>query len=390
MKKVILIVLDSVGVGALPDAPKFGDEGADTLLHISKEIKDFNLPNLCAMGLGEISDIGGRSVKLKGAYGKMAAASPNKDTTTGHWEMCGLPLDFKFPTYPDGFPEKIIKKFEEEIGRKTIGNYPMSGTEILKQLGKEHLNTGSPIVYTSADSVFQIAVHNDIMSPEELYDICRKARNILKGKDSVSRVIARPFTGSPGNFKRNEAARKDFSVEPPGDTLPDKIKKAGISAVGIGKIGDIFAHRGLTEEIKTTNNSDGIDKTIKAIKDNKGRPGLIFVNLVEFDSVYGHRRNTKGYADALMEFDRRLKEIIESMDSDEILMITADHGCDPTFKRHTDHTREYVPILVAGDKVKEDVNLGIRETFADCGQTIADILGIEKLKSGVSFKEDIL
>jgi phosphopentomutase len=320
----------------------------------------------------------------------MAETSPNKDTTTGHWEMCGNPVDFSFPTYSEGFPERIIKKFEEKIGRKTIGNYPMSGTEILKQLGREHYETGRPIVYTSADSVFQIAAHMDIIPLEELYDISLAAREMLKGDDAVSRVIARPFTGKPGNFKRYEEGRKDISLEPSGETLLDKLKDAGKIVVGLGKIGDIFAHRGLTEEIKTKNNSDGIDKTIKVIADNEGRSGLIFVNLVEFDSVFGHRRNTRGYADALMEFDSRLGEIQQAMTEDDILMITADHGCDPTFGRHTDHTREYVPLLVGGRKVKKDVDLGIRETFADCGQTVADILGIEKLRAGVSFKEDII
>ncbi len=389
-KKVILIVLDSVGVGELPDAGDFGDEGADTLSHISERIENFRLPNLCSMGLGKISDIGCKEDKISGAFGKMAEASPSKDTTTGHWEICGRPLEFSFPTYPDGFPERIIKKFEEKIGRKTIGNYPMSGTEILKQLGQKHLETGNPIVYTSADSVFQVAAHQDIISLDELYKMCLKAREILRGKDNVSRVIARPFKGSSGKFKRNEPGRKDFSLEPPGETLLDKLKETGMAVVGIGKIGDIFAHRGLTEEIKTDNNFDGIDKIIKAIKEYNQKTGLIFVNLVEFDSVFGHRRNVEGYASALVEFDSRLNEIKEAMETEDILIITADHGCDPTFERHTDHTREYVSLLVGGNQVKEEVDLGIRKTFADCGQTIADILGIEKLRAGVSFIKEIL
>jgi phosphopentomutase len=320
----------------------------------------------------------------------MTEQSSNKDTTSGHWEITGVSVKTAFPTYPDGFPLDIIQTFEEKIERKTLGNYPRSGTLILEELGQRHLDTGCPIVYTSADSVFQIAAHEAISASETLYGYCRIARNILTGPHSVTRVIARPFKGRPGHFERKNSERKDYSIEPPTETLLDILYKAGFYTVGIGKIGDIFGHRGLSEEIHTKNNLHGIELTCEAMQRHRDRKGMIFTNLVDFDMLYGHRRDAEGYALALERFDEKLPQIINSMSSKDILMITADHGCDPTYERHTDHTREYVPLLVYGETVKKGVDLGIRDTFADCGQTIADILGAGDLLSGKSFKDDIL
>lgn len=390
VNRVILIVIDSVGVGYMPDAYRFNDDKVNTLVHIYREMGKLNIPNLCLLGLGRVVDIGCKEKDVTGCYGRMSEVSPNKDTTAGHWEIAGVALDWAFPTYADGFPEEIIEEFEEKIGTKILGNYPRSGTEILKELGSEHVSTGYPIVYTSADSVFQIAAHEDIVPLEKLYEYCLIAREILKGKHSVARVIARPFKGEAPEFERNNTGRKDYSIQSPGETLLDVLKEKGHTVTGIGKIGDLFGHRGLTREIKTAGNMDGVDRTLKAIREYKGEKGLIFVNLVDFDMVYGHRRNVEGYAKALEEFDTRIPEIMDALSGDEILMITADHGCDPTYTEHTDHTREYVPLLVYGEDIKKDVNLGTRESFADCGQTIADMLGVKRLESGVSFKKDIL
>lgn len=388
--RVILIVLDSVGVGCLPDADQFDDHGAHTLQHIYESVGALNLPNLCSLGLGCIASIGCPSTEPIGCYGRMSEQSPYKDTTTGHWEIAGVVVDTSFPTYPQGFPADIINKFEKAIGRGIIGNYLRSGTTILEELGEEHLRTGHPIVYTSADSVFQIATHEDIIPLDQLYDYCRVARGILTGRHAVGRVIARPFRGRPNQFERNNAARKDFSVAPPENTLLDLLKSRGLATVGIGKIGDIFGHRGLSAEIHTRNNQDGIDRTIEATQDYRDRQGLIFVNLVDFDMVYGHRRNVSGYAEALESFDRRLPEIMTAMSDRDLLILTADHGCDPTYQAHTDHTREYVPLLIYGKKIKRNVNLGTRATFADCGQSIADILEAGKTNDGISFKKEIL
>jgi phosphopentomutase len=377
IKRVILIVMDSVGVGHLPDAGRFNDDRADTLLHIYQQTGGLGIPNLCALGIGQIAAVGCKTQEIIGCYGKMAEQSPGKDTTTGHWEIAGLVLDSAFPTYPNGFPEEIIA---------AAG----SGTKIIEVLGEAHLKTGSPIVYTSADSVFQIAAHEDIVPLENLYEYCRIARSILSGAHAVGRVIARPFMGTPGQFERHNAARKDFSVAPPAETLLDLLGKSGIATVGIGKIGDLFGHRGLSAEIHTDGNQDGIDRTLEAMKKYGRQKGLIFVNLVDFDMVYGHRRNVAGYARALQAFDRRIPQILSAISPDDLLIITADHGCDPSHQAHTDHTREYVPLLVYGTEIKKDVNLGIRSTFADCGQTIADILGAGKLTFGTSFKKDIM
>jgi phosphopentomutase len=320
----------------------------------------------------------------------MGERSPAKDTTSGHWEIAGLVLESPFPVYPNGFPRNLVKAFEKQIGTKTLGNYPRSGTEILEELGAEHLKTGYPIVYTSADSVFQIASHEAVLSLETLYEYCRIARGILSGEHAVGRVIARPFTGSPGSFERDNAARKDFSLPPPDDTLLDVLTREEISVVGIGKIGDLFAHRGLTEEIPTDDNADGIERTMEAIRRYKDTKGFIFVNLVDFDMVFGHRRNPNGYGEALEAFDQRIPQIKDDLGEGDILILTADHGCDPAHVVHTDHTREYVPLLIWGERINRNVDLGTRDTFADCGQTVADLMGVGPLKFGRSFKKDII
>lgn len=389
INRVILIVMDSVGVGHLPDAWRFNDDRTHTLLHIYRQSGRLDIPNLCALGIGEIVAVGCKPQEIIGCYGKMAERSANKDTTTGHWEIAGLVLDVAFPTYPHGFPPAIIKAFEKKIGRKVLGNYPASGTKIIEALGEEHLKSGRPIVYTSADSVFQIAAHEDIIPLATLYDYCRIARGILTGRDAVGRVIARPFVGTPGKFERHNAARKDFSLAPPAETLLDIMQAEGFFTIGIGKIGDLFGHRGLSAEIQTSGNQDGVDRTLAAMEDYRSQKGLIFVNLVDFDMLYGHRRDAPGYAGALEAFDRRIPEILRAMSADDLLVLTADHGCDPSCMAHTDHTREYVPLLLYGQRTKKGVDLGTRSTFADCGQTIADLLGAGQLASGMSFKKDL-
>jgi phosphopentomutase len=390
INRIILIVMDSVGVGHLPDADRFGDHGANTLLNIYRQTGSLKLPNLCSMGLGKIVAVGCQTPQVLGGFGKMGEQSASKDTTTGHWEIAGIVLDSAFPTYPDGFPGDIIEAFEKKTAKKILGNYPSSGTTIIEELGEEHLKTGSPIVYTSADSVFQIAAHEDIVPLETLYEDCRVARSILTGRHAVGRVIARPFRGVPGKFERHNAARRDFSLKPPAETLLDLLKGKGYFTVGVGKIGDLFGHRGLSAEIHTQNNEDGVDRTLESMENYRGQKGLIFVNLVDFDMLYGHRRNVEGYAGALEAFDRRIPRIFDAMSTDDLLIITADHGCDPTHTVHTDHTREYVPLLVYSTALKKEINLGVRATFADCGQTIADIFGAGKLAHGISFKKDIM
>jgi phosphopentomutase len=389
VRRVVTVVLDSVGIGYMPDAGRFKDDGVNTLLNIFRQRGKLEIPNLCALGMGQIVDIPCRPGDVIGCYGKMGERSPNKDTTSGHWELAGLILDSPFPTYPDGFPEDLIETFEKKIGTKTLGNYPSSGTEILKELGEDHVKTGYPIIYTSADSVFQIAAHEEIVPLDRLYEYCRVARDLLIDEHAVARVIARPFLGANQQFIRDNAARKDFSLTPSDETLLDHLKKEDFFVVGVGKIGDIFGHRGLTEELHTNNNDDGIDKVIESLSRYKDKAGLILVNLVDFDMVYGHRRDVEGYAKALEDFDQRVPQIMDALTSEDILMITADHGCDPTYQAHTDHTREYVPILVFGEGIKTAVDLGTRDTFADCGQTIADLLGAGPLTFGKSFKGDI-
>ncbi|GFZ34153.1 phosphopentomutase [Clostridium zeae] len=387
IKRVIWIVLDSVGIGELPDAAKYGDVGSNTLGHVAEFNNGLIIPNMENIGLGNIAGITSLNevVSPTGCYGKIHEASNGKDTVTGHWEMVGVKSEIAFPTYPDGFPKSVIDKFEEFTGRKVIGNKSASGTEILDELGEEHMKTGALIVYTSADSVFQIAAHEDIVPLEDLYKYCEFAREMLTGEESVARVIARPFLGNPGSFTRTPN-RRDYALLPPHDTLLDLLAKKGLNVMAVGKIEDIFSGRGITEAVHTKDNMDGVDKTLEYIKEDKD--GLIFTNLVDFDMKWGHRRDAKSYGKGLEEFDARLPEIISSMKDTDVLFITADHGCDPTF-RGTDHTREYVPFLAYGAQLKKGFNLGTRIGFFDMGQTIADIFDAGETKNGVSFLNDI-
>jgi len=387
MDRVIIIVLDSLGVGELPDAADYGDAGSNTLGNMAAELGGLTLPNLETLGLGNIGEFAGISKRLdcRGSFGKMAEASPGKDTTTGHWEMTGVLLSQPFPTYPDGFPPEVISRFEKAIGTKVLGNVAASGTEIIRELGEEHLRTGFPIVYTSADSVFQIAAHKDVVPLSMLYRFCETARSQLTGAHGVGRVIARPFTGRPGSFVRT-TERRDYSLAPPGDTLLDIAKNAGLPVVGIGKIQDIFAGRGLTNAVHTKDNADGMRATIEAVRDTLS--GIIMVNLVEFDMLYGHRNDPAGYYNSLREFDRWLPLLMEQTGPGDVLFITADHGCDPTTPS-TDHSREYVPLVVYGPGLKAGVDLGTRQSFSDLGATAAEMLGL-RLARGMSFFEDLL
>ena len=389
MSKVILIVTDSMGIGALPDAANYGDAGADTFGHILENKKDMKTPNLIKMGIANIDGVSWKGAAVKdpvGAFGKMAEISKGKDTITGHWEIAGIYTDTPFKTYPDGFPESFIKAFENAIGTEVLGNYPASGTEIIEQLGPEHEATGKPIVYTSADSVFQIAANTDVIPLEKLYEICEEARRLLVGDVACGRVIARPYVIENGKRTRT-SDRRDYAVSPPEDTVLDKVKAAGKTVYAVGKISDIFNGKGVTQAVHTDNNMDGVDKTIQAL--GMDFDGFVFTNLVDFDSKYGHRRDPQGYGQCIEEFDARLPEIMGAMDEDDVLMICADHGNDPVHSGF-DHTREYVPLLVYGKKVKAGANLGIRKTFADVGATVADILGAEAPSIGESFKEVIL
>ncbi|MBU4453447.1 phosphopentomutase [Patescibacteria group bacterium] len=387
--RVILIILDSVGIGELPDANLYQDQGSNTLGNLAKSLGGLKLPVLERLGLGKLVELGHNGTDtIIGCYGKMAEASPGKDTTTGHWELAGVILNKPFPVYPHGFPPEIIKAFEEIIGTKIIGNIPASGTEIIKQLGAEHLRTGFPIVYTSADSVFQIACHEQNFGLQKLYEICQQARGILTGEHAVGRVIARPFSGADRtDFQRTEN-RKDYSLPPPELTLLDRLKKENRFTIGIGKIEDIFAGQGLTESIHTRNNAAGLEATIKMMQSTSGKTGLIFVNLVDFDMIYGHRNDVSGYARALVEADTGLADIMRQMLDEDLLIITADHGCDPT-TASTDHSREYVPLLVYGKNLKNNINLGVRATFADAGQTIAAYCQCSPLSNGTSFLPEI-
>jgi phosphopentomutase len=385
--RVILIILDSCGIGELPDANLYGDKGSNTLVNTAFAVGGLKLPHLQSLGLGNIAPIlgVGENINPNANFGKMAEISPGKDSTTGHWEMMGLILPTPFPVYPQGFPAEIIEKFEKAIGRKTLGNKPASGTEIIKELGEEHVRTGEPIVYTSADSVFQIAAHEEVLSIPELYRICEIARKIMTGEHGVARVIARPFLGKPGAFKRTER-RRDFSLPPPSDTVLDILKANQIPVIGIGKIEDLFVGRGLSMSIHTGNNTDGMDKLIDTIKGYK--QGLIFINLVDFDMLWGHRNDVPGFAAGLEDFDRRLPEVLNLLTYDDVLIITADHGCDPTTPS-TDHSREYVPVLVYGKSIKRNISLGIRESFSDVGATIAEIFGVKGTGRGKSFLGEI-
>ena len=387
MKRVFLIVLDSCGVGALPDAAQFGDAGAHTLRSCwATGLLD--IPNMLRCGLGNITglDFLGAEAAPIGAYGRLAEASMGKDTTIGHWELAGLVSRKPLPTYPEGFPEEVLEPFRKATGREILANTPWSGTEVIREYGDTHVRTGDLIVYTSADSVFQIAAHEDIVPPEQLYEYCRIARKILQGKHGVGRVIARPFVGTSGHYTRT-ANRHDFSLEPPGKTLLDAIKVAGLDSIAVGKIHDIFAGQGITEYIQTKSNEDGLEKTLAYA--DRDFHGLCFVNLVEFDSHFGHRRDAVGYAQALNRFDLWLGEFMKKLRSDDLLIITADHGCDPGYKATTDHTREYVPLLVLGEKVKP-VSLETRTSFTDVAATVAQLLGVTLDTPGKSFTNKIM
>ena len=388
MKRVVLIVMDSMGVGALPDAEKYGDKGADTFGHIVLENSNFEIPNLRELGLGNIPGVADGKLKIDepvGDFGKIKELSIGKDTITGHWEITGLETKTPFKTYPDGVPKEFMEAFEKKIGVGCLGNYPASGTEIIEELGPEHEKTGKPIVYTSADSVFQIAANTDVIPLGRLYEICEAARKLLVGDWACGRVIARPYIMENGKRVRT-SDRKDYAVSPSGETLLDKVKKTGKTVYAIGKISDIFNGQGVTQAVHTDNNMDGVNKTITALKQRF--EGFIFTNLVDFDSKFGHRRDPIGYGQAIMEFDHRLPEIIMAMEDDDLLMICADHGNDPVHSGW-DHTREYVPILVWGKKIKAGMDLGVRSSFADIGATIAEYLDAEPTHIGESFLKEI-
>ncbi len=392
MKRAILIVLDSMGVGELNDANEFGDKGADTLGHIADTLgESFKIPNLMRLGLGNIDGVCSGDGRFKvdspiGAFGKLKEMSRGKDTITGHWELCGLETKIPFKTYPKGFPKEFIKAFEDKIGTKCIGNKTASGTVIIDELGAEHEKTGYPIVYTSADSVFQIAANVDVIPLERLYEICEIARELLQGEWACGRVIARPYELKDGKRSRT-SDRHDYAVDPPEETLLDKVKNAGQSVYAVGKINDIFNGQGVTDSVHTKSNMDGVDKTIEAM--NKVEKGFIFTNLVDFDSKFGHRRDPVGYGKAIMAFDDRVPEIEAAMREADLVILCADHGNDPVHSGF-DHTREHIPAVIFGKSVKGGVNIGTRKTFADIGATIAEYLGVDKLKIGESFLEEII
>ncbi|SFJ28947.1 phosphopentomutase [Thermoflavimicrobium dichotomicum] len=387
--RIALIVLDSVGIGALPDAEDYNDRGVHTLGHTAEHQNGLHMPHMMSLGLGNIEPVQGVQPvsEPRAHYGKMMEISKGKDTTTGHWEMMGIYTETPFKTYPNGFPAELIQEFERRIGRKVLGNKVASGTEIIAELGEEHMKTGAVIVYTSADSVFQIAAHEEVVPLEELYRICEVARELtLDEKYSVIRVIARPFVGEPGNFTRT-ANRRDYSVEPPEKTVLNHLAEANWDVIGIGKISDIFAGSGITRSIHTKSNMDGVDQLVRTLSESF--QGLAFVNLVDFDSKYGHRRDPAGYAKALEEFDARVPEILAALKEDDLLIITADHGNDPTH-HGTDHTREYTPLLVYSPTLSPvGKGLGIRRTFADIGATVAENFGVTKPKIGESFLSEL-
>lgn len=386
--RVAVIVLDGVGIGALPDAAEYGDEGSNSVGNTSRAVGGLNLPNMGRLGLGNLTEVEGVPPRREtlGAYGRLAEASKGKDSTIGHWELMGVISPRPLPTYPDGFPQGLIEEFERRIGRRTLGNIAISGTVVIEELGEEHMRTGSPIVYTSADSVFQIAAHEEVIPLDELYRLCQIAREMLTGEHSVGRVIARPFVGEPGNFTRT-GNRRDFSLPPPEPTLLDRLVDGGWEVIGVGKIDDLFAKRGLTICHHTVDNVLGAEEIIRQLGGDSR--GLILANLIEFDMIYGHRNNPKGYARALEVFDSQLPQIMGAMQARDVLFIVADHGNDPT-TASTDHSREYVPLLAYGEQVKEGVDLGTRDTFADVGATVADLLGIDPLPNGTSFAGQIL
>ncbi|WP_371370808.1 phosphopentomutase [Sporomusa aerivorans] len=392
-KRIFVIVLDSVGIGAMPDAHEYGDAGANTLVHIAEHEGGLALPVLTSMGLGLIEPIAGVPAVSRpiAAFGKMAELSIGKDTTSGHWELAGYPVFTSFPVYPQGFPPEVIERFKYYTGLDVLGNKAASGTEIMAELGEEHMHTGRPIVYTSADSVFQIAAHEEIIPLERLYELCRITREkVCIGDHAVGRIIARPFVGEPGKFSRTPN-RHDYSLEPQSDTVLDMMKKAGLTVVGVGKIADIYAHRGLTQTYPTKSNQHGMELVLRLAEEHLPE-GIIMTNLVDFDSIYGHRNDITGYAKALEEFDSALAGLLTKIKDDDLLLITADHGCDPT-RPGTDHTREYVPLLAYSRhlaKAKQPLHLGVRSTFADVGATVADNFGLAPLAYGQSFLKDLL
>lgn len=385
-KRAIILLLDGVGVGELPDAAEYGDKGSNTLKNTAEVCGGLMLPNLGSLGLGNIVRIKGVTPEAspRGWYGKMNEISKGKDSTTGHWEIAGVVLERPFPVYPHGFPKEVISAFESRTKRRVLGNRTASGTAIIEELGEEHLRTGSLIVYTSADSVFQIAAHEDVVPPERLYEYCEIARSILTGDHGVARVIARPFVGNPGNYKRTER-RRDFSMLPPEDTLLDVLERKGVPVVGVGKIDDLFAQRGITRSLHTVNNNDCTDYTLKAIDETE--TGLVFANFVEFDMEWGHRNDVEGFGNGLEELDRRLPEVTGKLRSGDLLFVTADHGNDPTTPS-TDHSREYVPILAFDPDRESGRDLGTRDSFADLGATIGEIFGVA-MRNGTSFLEEI-
>lgn len=387
-RRAVVVVCDGLGVGAAPDAASFGDEGSDTLGHVLAAL-EVRIPHLVSLGLGNLtpSFTGARNSSPEGAFGKMAERSAGKDTATGHWEMMGLVTATPFRIYPEGFPEEIVRAFEERIGRQVLGNKAASGTEILKELGEEHLRTGRPILYTSGDSVFQVAAHEEVIPLEELYRICRVGYEIACVQHGVCRVIARPFLGgSREEFKRTPN-RRDFPVPPGGETLLDRLVAKGLAVFGIGKIEDIFTGRGITGAVHTKSDSDGIDRTLEAM--SRVDRGLIFTNLVDFDTLYGHRNDVAGYAANLEHLDGRVPELLRALGEDDVFILTADHGCDPS-DTSTDHTREHVPLLVRGPRVRPGCPLGTRESFADLGQTLAENFGVASLAAGTSFLAEIV
>ena len=389
-KKVILIVTDSLGVGAMPDAAEYGDAGADTFGHIWQHCGRIDMPNLLRIGWGNMPEVSFHNLAIydpEANVGKCAEASKGKDTTTGHWEIAGLPTDVPFKTYPNGFPQDFMEAYQKAIGMECLGNYPASGTEIIEVLGDEHEATGKPIVYTSADSVFQIAMNVDQFGLDTLYHYCEVARKMLVGDWACGRVIARPYIINAEGKRERTSDRKDYSVTPPGDTILDMIKNAGKMVYAIGKIHDIFNGKGVVKSVHTTSNMDGIDKTIEAMREDF--EGLIFTNLVDFDAKYGHRRDPEGYARCIEEFDARLPEIMKEMVNDDVLMICADHGNDPTAPG-TDHTREYIPIITWGHTLKYGAEIGIRDSFGDIGATICELLRVPFTGVGTSFKKQIV
>ncbi len=387
--KVAVIVCDSLGVGEAPDAGDYGDQGADTVGHTAAALGGLRLPTLGAWGFGRLTAIAGVPPVDPGAgvVARMAERSAGKDTTTGHWEMMGVVLERPFPTYPDGFPPEVIDAFAAAIGRQVLGNKPASGTEIIAELGAEHLASGKPIVYTSADSVFQIATHKGVVPLRQLYAWCETARELLSGEHAVGRVIARPFDGEPGAFVRTKE-RRDYALPPPGPTVLEALQKAGVRTLGVGKIEDIFSRQGLDGSDHTGDNATSLDATVRFLREAGDDPTLVFTNLVDFDMVYGHRRNVAGYGRCLEELDRRLPEVVAELGDGDWLFLTADHGCDPTAPG-TDHTREYTPMVAFGPGGTAGSRLPDRETFADLGASVAELFGVEPVGPGRSFAADL-